>query len=33
LQMQAFLIPANSSEPVREIDFDHERSWRYVLHA
>jgi len=29
--IKAFLIPANSSEPVREIDFDHDRSWRYVI--
>jgi hypothetical protein len=29
--MRAFLIPANSSEPVRKIDFDHDESWRYVV--
>jgi hypothetical protein len=29
--MKAFLIPANSSEHVRPIDFDHDKSWRYVV--
>jgi hypothetical protein len=29
--MKAFLIPANSSEPVREIPFAHDESWRYVV--
>jgi hypothetical protein len=28
--MKAFVIPANSSEPVREVDFDQDDSWRYV---
>ena len=29
--MKAFVIPANSSEPVREIDFDRDKSWRYFV--
>jgi Uma2 family endonuclease len=29
--MKAFVIPANSSERVREIKFDRDESWRYVL--
>src|SRR5215216_4283342 len=29
--MKAFLIPANSSERVRDIDFDPDSSWRYVV--
>jgi hypothetical protein len=29
--MKAFVIPADSSERVRETDFDRDESWRYVL--
>jgi hypothetical protein len=29
--MKAILIPANSSDPVKEIDFDPDKSWRYVV--
>jgi hypothetical protein len=29
--MKAFLIPANSSDPLEEIDFDHDNNWRYVV--
>jgi hypothetical protein len=29
--MRAILIPANSSDPVRKIDFDPDKSWRYVV--
>ena len=29
--MKAILIPANISDPVKEIDFDPDRSWRYVV--
>jgi hypothetical protein len=29
--MKALLIPANSSKPVTEIDFDQDKSWRYVI--
>jgi hypothetical protein len=29
--MKAFVIPANSSRPVRETDFDRDASWRYVV--
>jgi hypothetical protein len=29
--MKAILIPANSSDPVKQINFDHDKSWRYVV--
>jgi hypothetical protein len=29
--MKAFVIPADSSERVREIDFDQDETWRYVV--
>jgi hypothetical protein len=29
--MKALVIPANSSEPVKEIEFYQDESWRYVI--
>jgi hypothetical protein len=31
MKLKAFVIPADSSKPVRPIDFDQDKTWRYVL--